>query len=108
MAEVDRSQPDRELTEFHSLAPIAWVGVFRGAIGQVKNSARGSSAAMNKIPDCDRCQLYARTPYLICAVHPTGVESAPCPDFHLDPAAAPEELWQPVAGLASFIYRALS
>lgn len=36
---------------------------------------------MAKLPYCDRCQLYAHTPYLVCAVHPTGVESDRCPDF---------------------------
>ncbi len=26
--------------------------------------------AMSKIPDCDRCTLYAHNPHLVCAVHP--------------------------------------
>jgi hypothetical protein len=29
--------------------------------------------AMPKIPDCDRCSLYAYNPYVVCAVHPEGV-----------------------------------
>ena len=36
---------------------------------------------MAKLPCCDRCQLYARTPYLVCTVHPTGIEGDHCPDF---------------------------
>jgi hypothetical protein len=28
-----------------------------------------------KIPDCDRCSLYAHNPHLVCAVHPDGVNS---------------------------------
>jgi hypothetical protein len=51
---------------------------------------------MPKIPACDRCLLYARNPYLICAVHPMGVETETCPDFDPAPDAKPEELWQPV------------
>ena len=30
---------------------------------------------MPKIPDCNRCSLYARNPHIICAVHPDGVDS---------------------------------
>ncbi|MGM3309659.1 hypothetical protein ACSQ6I_27375 [Anabaena sp. WFMT] len=37
--------------------------------------------------------LYAHNPYIICAVHPSGVESDSCIDFKEDPSA--EELWQP-------------
>lgn len=36
---------------------------------------------MGKLDCCDRCQFYAHTPYLICAMHPTGVEGERCPDF---------------------------
>jgi hypothetical protein len=50
---------------------------------------------MPKIPDCDRCLLYAHNPYLICAVHPSGVESDRCFDFQLDPNAKQEEQWAP-------------
>jgi hypothetical protein len=36
-------------------------------------------------PDCcTRCRFYARSPYLVCAEHPTGVEGDSCPDFELD------------------------
>lgn len=30
---------------------------------------------MPKIPDGDRCSLYAHNPHLVCAVHPDGVDS---------------------------------
>lgn len=48
-----------------------------------------------KIPECDRCLLYSHNPHLICAVHPTGVNSAQCPDFRPDPNTEEEEQWQP-------------
>ncbi|MGK7897398.1 MAG: hypothetical protein AB4372_28205 [Xenococcus sp. (in: cyanobacteria)] len=50
---------------------------------------------MPKIPDCDRCSLYAHNPHLICAVHPNGVESDNCLDFRLDPNFQKEEQWAP-------------
>ncbi|MEP0754939.1 hypothetical protein NDA03_22235 [Trichocoleus sp. Lan] len=50
---------------------------------------------MPKIPECDRCLLYAHNPYFICAVHPSGVENDTCPNFIPDPNAEPEELWEP-------------
>jgi len=50
---------------------------------------------MPKIPECDRCLLYDRNPYLICAVHPTGPNTDTCPDFREDPDAEPDELWEP-------------
>jgi len=51
--------------------------------------------AMPKLPECDRCQLYARNPHLVCAVHPTGPNTNTCPDFQENPNAEPEELWEP-------------
>jgi len=41
-----------------------------------------------------RCLLYARNPYLVCAVHPTGSDTDTCPDFQENPNAASEELWE--------------
>ncbi len=35
---------------------------------------------MPKLEKCDRCLFYAHNPYLICAVHPGGVDSD-CIDF---------------------------
>lgn len=46
-----------------------------------------------KIPDCDRCLLYSHNPYLVCAVHPDGVDGNSCLDFREDPNAV-EELWE--------------
>lgn len=48
-----------------------------------------------KIPDCDRCLLYSHNPYLVCAVHPDGVDGNSCLDFREDPNAEPVELWEP-------------
>ena len=48
-----------------------------------------------KIPDCDRCSLYAHNPHLVCAVHPDGVETNKCLDFRLDPNVKTEEQWSP-------------
>jgi len=52
---------------------------------------------MPKIPDCDRCQFYAHSCDLICAVHPFGIDSDSdaCLDFRPDPNAQVEELWEP-------------
>ncbi|MGB3311211.1 MAG: DUF6464 family protein [Nodosilinea sp.] len=39
---------------------------------------------------CRSCGFNARSPYLVCAVHPTGPEQRQCPDFEsLTPAAQP-------------------
>ena len=50
---------------------------------------------MPKIHECDRCLLFARNPYLICAIHPTGPTTNTCLDFREDPNTASEELWEP-------------
>lgn len=50
---------------------------------------------MSKIPDCDRCSLYAHNPHLVCAVHPSGVETDKCLDFRPDPNIKTEEQWSP-------------
>jgi hypothetical protein len=39
---------------------------------------------MTKLDFCDRCRFYARSPYLVCADHPAGVEEDICSDFALD------------------------
>ena len=49
---------------------------------------------MNKIPQCDRCQFNAKSNYLVCAVHPDGVQGDRCPDFSLDPNFV--EMWSPI------------
>lgn len=49
-----------------------------------------------KIPDCDRCLLYANNPHLICAVHPRGPNSDSCLDFRENPCAeSAEQQWEP-------------
>ncbi|MCG6135134.1 MAG: hypothetical protein MET45_10785 [Nostoc sp. LLA-1] len=50
---------------------------------------------MPKLPECDRCLLYAHDPHLVCSVHPDGVDGDSCLDFREDPNAEVEELWQP-------------
>ncbi len=50
---------------------------------------------MPKIPDCDRCSLYAHNPHLVCTIHPDGVESDNCLDFRPDPNFQEEEQWSP-------------
>ena len=57
-----------------------------------------------KLDCCDRCQLCAHSPYVVCADHPEGVEEDSCPDFRLatraaanpdDPLAWYGDSWQP-------------
>lgn len=48
-----------------------------------------------KIDQCDRCLLYARNAYLVCTIHPEGVDTNKCPDFRLDPDAKEQDLWSP-------------
>ena len=50
---------------------------------------------MPKIPDCNRCSLYAHDPHLVCGVHPFGVETDKCMDFRLHPNAKVEDRWSP-------------
>ena len=50
---------------------------------------------MHKLPECDRCQFYARSSYAVCAVHPSGVQKENCLDFREEPRAEPQELWEP-------------
>jgi hypothetical protein len=60
--------------------------------------------SMNKVEEydsplerlCQRCQRYSHTPYLICAIHPSGPEGDVCWDFAPNAAAAVQERWQPV------------
>ena len=42
---------------------------------------------MPKILECDCCNYYAHSIYLVCAIHPSGVENNFCPDFESS------ELW---------------
>ena len=46
---------------------------------------------MPKIPHCDRCLNNAHSNYLVCAMHPEGVDGNSCPDFADDG----QELWCP-------------
>ena len=50
-----------------------------------------------KIPACDRCQFYTHNPFLlVCAVHPSGVDTSSCPDFKEDPKKTEDiEQWAP-------------
>jgi len=44
---------------------------------------------MAKISLCDRCNFYAHSPLLVCAVHPYGPQWGVCTDF------ISAELWEP-------------
>jgi len=56
-----------------------------------------------KIPGCvrvacrrqSRCLFYSHSEYLVCQVHPKGVDSDRCLDFRPDSNAKEEELWSP-------------
>ncbi len=51
---------------------------------------------MPKIPDCDRCLFYSHSEYLVCQVHPYGVQGDRCLDFRPAPnAEEEEEQWAP-------------
>lgn len=41
------------------------------------------SPSINVLPNrqCRSCRFNARSPYLVCAVHPAGPEQRQCPDF---------------------------
>jgi len=48
-----------------------------------------------KIPDCNRCQFYAHQLYIVCALHPNGVEQYSCLDFRPLTDVEEESLWAP-------------
>lgn len=50
---------------------------------------------MPKIAECERCLLYAATPYVVCTVHPQGVSTEHCLDFRPDPNKELPEQWSP-------------
>lgn len=56
------------------------------------------NAIMLQSSNCDRCRLFAHSPYLICAVHPAGPTTNPCPDFE---ALSPEQRVELKAGYYS-------
>ena len=63
--------------------------------GKLNPNQNPNTPAMPKLPECDRCLLYAHNPHLICAVHPAGPDADTCPDFRADPNTPSEELWEP-------------
>jgi hypothetical protein len=46
---------------------------------------------MSKSLPCDRCLNNAHSNYLVCAIHPKGIDGEVCPDFADDG----QELWCP-------------
>ena len=52
---------------------------------------------MGKIDLCDTCQFYSQDPYLVCAVHPDGVDENHCIDYRRreDMIEEDEEQWCP-------------
>lgn len=47
------------------------------------------------ISDCYRCKFYSHNLYLVCAVHPNGVDGNNCPDFQNNSNVNVEEIWAP-------------
>jgi hypothetical protein len=43
---------------------------------------------MDKLECCQYCDFYAHSAYMVCGVHPTGVEGNYCADFRVASAAA--------------------
>lgn len=50
---------------------------------------------MPKLPECNYCQLYAHSSYLVCAIHPSGPSTPECLDFAPVPSLQAQELWEP-------------
>ncbi len=48
-----------------------------------------------KIAQCDRCQLYPRKPFIVCAVHPEGPPGNSCLDFRPVMQEQENEPWPP-------------
>lgn len=49
-----------------------------------------------KLLQCNNCQFYSGSPYLICGVHPSGPVGSECPDFLLKSGVQqPGEPWAP-------------
>lgn len=52
---------------------------------------------MPKIPECERCQYFANSPYMVCGINPCGPEGSTCEDFAaLSEGAAVEK--EPLGG----------
>ena len=50
---------------------------------------------MLKILECDLCQYFANSPYMVCGIHPCGPTEEICEDFSAIPEA---EARQPLGG----------
>jgi hypothetical protein len=53
---------------------------------------------MPKIPDCDRCQYFLNSLYLVCAINPCGPEGDTCEDFSVIAQADTEVERQSLGG----------
>ena len=53
---------------------------------------------MSKIPECDRCQYFVNSPYLVCGVNPYGPADDTCEDFSATDQVAIAEIRQPLGG----------
>jgi hypothetical protein len=53
---------------------------------------------MPKLDICDRCHFYSHSPYMVCFIHPNGVETEDCEDFcpNAYQQGEPLEWWEPV------------
>ncbi|WP_206602906.1 hypothetical protein [Leptolyngbya ohadii] len=56
-----------------------------------------SDRPIRKLPQCEDCRNSARSVFLLCAMHPYGVEDGfeQCPDHDPDPNALEDEWWEP-------------
>lgn len=53
---------------------------------------------MLKIPECDRCQYFANSPYMVCGIHPCGPMGGTCKDFSTIAEYSEAEARQPLGG----------
>ena len=53
---------------------------------------------MPKIPDCDRCQYFLRSPFLVCAVNPCGPDGDSCSEFEASTKGKATTARQPIGG----------
>jgi hypothetical protein len=53
---------------------------------------------MPKIPECDHCQYFANTPYMVCGINPSGPKGSNCEDFRAFPEQVVDEMNKPLGG----------
>jgi hypothetical protein len=53
-------------------------------------------ADLRRLPECDRCQMFSHSEYLVCAIHPEGYKGMSCPDFAQIPGFIEDSPWAPI------------